>query len=440
MSFLRDTGGAAILQIFAAGLQFLAGVLVARGLGSDGKGIQALVLLIPDMTRAVTHFGFGVASTRQIVKEPACSGRTAANLFVFAFTIGSLSCLALYAAFPWLRAFVEARGADRIAAAGEGLDAAILLAILGLPLLMLEGYVSGALTGRRAILAANLAKLVQTGCYAALVLVFFQLGDVTVTAAVKAWVLSFVLGDLTALVFLWLVVESPRRPDLRLMREAFRFGVKTIPTSISIYLLFRIDLALVRFLRSADEVGVYSIAVSLTLLFQVVGFAVERALVPRIMGRSGAETAVLTPIATRSFLLVGAPAAVVMALVCWPLVPLVFGVEYAGAVLPLAIILPGQVIGTIGLFANTDLIGRGFPGYASLSASIALAINIGLNLLLIPSLGIVGAALASLVCYAALGLTLLFFYRRLTGVGVRTMLVPQAEDWKRILWVLRGSR
>lgn len=440
MSFLRDSGGAAVLQILAAGLQFLAGVLVARGLGSDGKGIQALVVLIPDMARAVAHMGFGTACTRQIVKQPSRSGAIAGNLLVFALIVGSLFCAGLWVAFPWLERFVSADSAGAVAAMGDGVTGAIQLAILAVPLLLLEGYLGGALVGSRAILAANVAKVVQTGSFALLVPLLFHSQGVTVTVAVKAWVLSFALGDAVALFALLLVLRGRRRPDLGLAREAFLFGVKTLPTSISVYLLFRIDVALVRAWRTAEEVGVYAIAASLAMLFQIVGFSVERALVPRLMSKSGEETAVLTPIATRSFVLFGAPLAAVAALAAYPMVPLLFGEDFAGAVLPLAIILPGLVIGNVGQIANTDLLGRGFPGYASISATFALVVNIGLNVFLIPRYGINGAAIASLVCYTQHGLVLAYIYQRLAGVPMRELLIPKRDDLGRLLWMLRGGR
>ena len=437
MSFLRDSLGAAALQIVAVGLQFVGGVMVARGLAPEGKGIHALVILIPDMARAFAHMGFGMACTRQIVKDPSKSGRIASNLVVFAIVVGALFCAGLWAAFPWLQEFVEAEGSAAIKTVSGDLGQGIALAILGLPLLMLEGFLSGALVGRRAILAANLAKVAQAASFALLVPVLFYLDGKTVTAAVKAWALSFAIGDLLALLALLMVVQGRRRPDLQLAKKAFTFGLKALPTSISVYLLLRLDVVLVRYLGTAEDVGVYSISASLAMMFQIIGFSVERAMVPRIMGRTSEEANALTPIVTRSFILVAAPLATVCALLAWPCVPWIFGAEYAGAVLPLAIILPGVVIGNIGQIANTDLLGRGFPGYASISAGTALAVNVGLNFYLIPRLGIVGAGIASLVCYSIFGLLLALIYRWLTGVRVRELIIPTAEDVQRILQLVR---
>ncbi|RMH03707.1 MAG: hypothetical protein D6702_05305 [Planctomycetota bacterium] len=437
MSFLRDSVGAFVLQILAVGLQFLGGVFLARGLGSEGKGIQALVILIPDMARAVAHLGFGMACTRQIVKKPEESGRVAANLVLFAAVAGAVVCTALFLGFSQLQEFVRARSEADLTALGGDLELAIRLAILGFPLLLLEGFLSGALVGRRAILAANSAKVIQTGSFALLVPLLFWLDAPTVAAAIKAWALSFALGDAAALLALWTVLLGPRRPDRRLGKAALTFGLKAWPTSITVYLLFRIDVVILRYLGTAEQVGVYSIAAALSMMFQIVGFSIERALAPRIMGKEKEEADVLTPLVTRSFLLVAFPLAAVSALLAWPGVPLIFGREYAGAVAPLAIILPGLVIGNVGQLANTDLLGRGYPGYASISAVLALAVNVGLNFLLIPRLGIVGCGLASLVCYSMFGLVLALIYRRLTGVPVRALIVPRRQDLGRIRDLLR---
>ena len=235
------------------------------------------------------------------------------------------------------------------------------------------------------------------------------------------------------------VVVGRWKPDLGLAGKAFTFGIKAMPTSIAVYLLLRLDVVLVRYLGNAEMVGIYSISAASAMMFQIVGFSVERAMVPRIMGKSKEEADVLTPLVTRSFLLVAVPLALVSALLAWPFVPFIFGQEFAGAVLPLALILPGIVLGNVGQIANTDLLGRGFPGYAAISALIALAVNIGLNFYLIPRHGIVGAGFASLVCYSLFGLLLAVIYRHLTGVKVRELVIPKREDVGRILKVLRRS-
>ena len=438
MSLFRDSGGAVVLQLAGAGLQFLAGILLARWLFTDGRGVFGLIMLIPEMTRAVVNWGFGTASTRFSAKNPSESASISLNAISFGVLSGVLFSGVLLLFFPWLMDFVKGEGFEEVAAVNNGVEIAIWVSVLSLPLLLLESFLGGQLVALRAILASNMAKVVQTGSFALFLWLFFRLYGPTVAVAIVARALSFALGNLFAFLVLTRVWKGPKKVSKERLVEVFQFGIRTLPASIAVFLLFRIDVALVRIWRPVSDVGIYVLASSLAMMFQVVGFAVERSLVPRIMGKTGEETKVLTPLATRCFMLVGFPIAAVAILCAWPLVPLLFGEDFAPAFLPFAIFLPGLVFGNVGQICNTDLLGRGFPAYASYSAAVALACNIGLNIWLIPKVGIVGAALASLVCYTLHGVILSAIYSRVVGVPLSSMLIPKLSDVGRILNLVRG--
>lgn len=438
MSLLRDSGGAVILQLAGAGLQFVAGILLARWLLADGRGVFGLIVLIPETTRAIVNWGFGTASTRFSAKNPSESASISLNAISFGVFSGVLFSGVLLLFFPWLLEFVQGEGFEEVLAAQGGVEIAITLSVLSLPLLLLESFLGGQLVALRAILASNMAKVVQTGSFAAALWILFHQYGASVTMAVVARLLSFALGNLFAVIALSQVWKGPKRLSRERLAEVFRFGIRTLPASIAVFMLFRIDVALVRIWRPVSDVGIYVLASSLAMLFQVVGFAVERSLVPRIMGRSGEETKILTPLATRCFLWVGFPVATVAVLLAWPLLPVLFGEEFAPALLPFAIFLPGLVFGNVGQICNTDLLGRGFPAYASYSAAVALTLNIGLNIWLIPTVGIVGAAIASLVCYTLHGVILSTIYSKVVGVPLSSMLIPRPSDVGRIVGIIRN--
>ncbi len=439
MSFLRDTGGAAVLQLLGAAFQFFAGVIVAKYLLPDGRGVFALVVLVPEITRSFAHFGFGTASTRLIAKDHGISARVSLNAISFCVAVSLLCCAGLVAFFPWLLEFAQGDGFEQVVAAKGGIELALYISIFSLPLLILEGYLGGQLVAVGAVLSANVAKVVQTSSFLLLLLVLFYTQGASVAVAIVARVASFAIGNLFAFYKMTRIWKGPKRLSFVLIRSAFKFGLRTLPASVAVFLLFRIDIALVRQWRPIGDVGIYSVAASLAMMFQVIGFAVERALVPRLMSREASETKVLTPLATRGFVMLGFPVALVAALVAYPLIPIIFGAEYSAAALPFTLFLPGLVFANVGQICNTDLIGRGHPQWASISASIAVVVNITLNVVLIPRLGIVGAALASLICYTQHGLTLAVMYSRVAGVKFTDMIIPTKDDINKIKWLL-GKR
>jgi O-antigen/teichoic acid export membrane protein len=86
-------------------------------------------------------------------------------------------------------------------------------------------------------------------------------------------------------------------------------------------------------------------------------------------------------------------------------------------------VIPAQIL-LVGLAAEgaagvitAFLYGRGRPGLNSLAAGTGLIVTVVLDLILIPPLGAVGAAIASSAAYLTTTLTLLGWYRHVTRSG-----------------------
>jgi Na+-driven multidrug efflux pump len=69
---------------------------------------------------------------------------------------------------------------------------------------------------------------------------------------------------------------------------------------------------------------------------------------------------------------------------------------------PLTILLLAEVFRSHAALSAGFLAGLGYPRIYLIGSVVSLAINVGLNLLLIPTANIAGAALAAIVSYAVL--------------------------------------
>jgi len=118
-----------------------------------------------------------------------------------------------------------------------------------------------------------------------------------------------------------------------------------------------------------------------------------------------------------------------------PLVTLLYSSKFAGAVAPLRWLLPGIFMLSIGKVLVGELLAREKARYTVWASGAAVVTNIAGNLLLVPKMGIVGAALASSVSYSVLSGVLTWYYLRVTGTRW-TSLVPRVEDLSayRSLW------
>jgi O-antigen/teichoic acid export membrane protein len=155
-----------------------------------------------------------------------------------------------------------------------------------------------------------------------------------------------------------------------------------------------------------------------------------------VEGRNGVTARLI-----RETLVTGGLLAMVAAAIAPIAVPLVYGAEFSGAVIPLLILLPGIIALSIGRIASADLMRRNHLGQMASVSIVAVVINISLNLLLIPHLGPAGAAVASLVSYAAHACLAVFLDQRAGGLHAAD-LVPRVADVRAVLvgWSPRTLR
>jgi O-antigen/teichoic acid export membrane protein len=113
-----------------------------------------------------------------------------------------------------------------------------------------------------------------------------------------------------------------------------------------------------------------------------------------------------------------------------PLLPLIYGASYTPMLVPLLLLLPGVV--TLSLFKvlSVGFFGRGQPMLASWVALIGLVFQVGVDIMLIPRLGIAGAALASSLAYSLMGVLGCILYTRTTHVPIHTLFLLRSDDWR----------
>jgi O-antigen/teichoic acid export membrane protein len=429
LGFLRDAAQTLVIQAVAAGFQFVSGVALARSLQPEGRGAYALLTLLATIAVYVASLGFGNAAMRMVAKEPQRDGAAAAGAALVAIVAGTLF------------AGVIALGrAPLISFVGGGIgERELATALVAIPVLVLELHGGLVLTGQHAVASGNLAKALQAVLFCAGVIPLWWMRRLDVGIALLCWLASYVVAD----VFAWLAIGRRLTTRVTIERavlaDGLRFGLRALPGSLAMFLLFRVDLYLVRWFRPLDEVGVYAQATQLAVIFQLAARSIERAFVPRVIRASASDAARLTPTVTRSFVLVMSLAALATILLAFPLVPVFFGPAFAGASLQLALLLPGIVVANVGFLCNGDLQGQGRPGAGSIAAVVCLLLDLGLDCVAVPRFGALGAAAVSLVCYALYGVLLALHYRRVTGVGLLQLFVPRGADVAAVARMAQGA-
>jgi O-antigen/teichoic acid export membrane protein len=218
------------------------------------------------------------------------------------------------------------------------------------------------------------------------------------------------------------------RPSRDLLKQMMAFGLPFFPVILSGWLIDASDRYILELFRSRDEVGYYSLAYRLGQVMQIAVAAFSMGWAPlryRIYSRPDARE-IYRRLATY-YVVVAGVVAVALAAFAAPIVALVSPPEYASAagVVPLIVL----AYGLQGLYLLT-ITGMGVTKKTAPLAWISAAgaaVNIGLNLLLVPEYGMKAAAAMTAVAYALMVYGSWHYSQRVYAIDY---------DWGRIARVL----
>ncbi|WP_185747284.1 oligosaccharide flippase family protein [Humibacillus xanthopallidus] len=197
------------------------------------------------------------------------------------------------------------------------------------------------------------------------------------------------------------------RPDRVLARRIVSFGLRGQVGGIVGLLNLRLDFILLGAMAGPAALGVYAVASKFAELVRLPALAVTWVTYPAVARQGPARAAAEARRQLPVLLAVGVVGAGVIALVVGPLLPLIYGPAFEAAVAPTRIIVCGLVAAPAGGLASGFLLGTRRPGTNSLLLGAGLVVTVTLDALLIPRLGVTGAAVASAAAYLTTDVSLL---------------------------------
>ncbi len=221
------------------------------------------------------------------------------------------------------------------------------------------------------------------------------------------------------------------RPDLPLLRRLFRFGLPTMPAEVSLYALNFVDRLIILRVAGATEVGLYSLGVKFAQAINVLVRGFQLAWPPLAYAiredeeaRRVYATVVTLFVAGCAFVVTGMwlySRWIVRALAA----PKFFDAYEVIGLIAAAVTLYALYMVMVVILGRTGRTELNLP-----AAIAALAVNVGLNLALVPPLGIVGAALSLVASYLVVTALMYAFTQRL---------FPVPYQWGRLARVVAAA-
>ena len=269
----------------------------------------------------------------------------------------------------------------------------------------------------------------------------FTVSNVLVTIPVTVWLVVFedegarglLLGQYaTGAAFLVVLLLAQRRrlsliPDFALLRRMLRFGFPTMPAELSLYSLNFIDRLLLVRLAGLADAGLYALSVKFAQAVNVLVKGFQLAWPPLAYSiRDDDEARRAYAVIVTWFVVVCAFFVAGLWLLSRWIVRLLAAPEYFASYEAIGLVSTGVMLYALYLVLVVVLGRTGRTEFNFPATAVGTAANIGLNLALIPSLGIVGAGIALVASYAIVLVLMYVFTQRLFRVPYEWLRLTQA--------------
>jgi O-antigen/teichoic acid export membrane protein len=414
--FARDVSFSFASLGITALVHFILRVFLARYLGAGDLGLYTLSFTVYSFGMLFSVFGIGAALTKYVAQykeDPPKTKFLVSSGSITAFLIGCAVGLILY--------FCSAPIANIFFDMPE-LGGLLRIVSFVFPFIALEKATLGFLNGLRRMRLFALISITQSVL------------TIILTIALVSWgygprgaVLSFVLPIILMSLFsLFSIRKSLAKPKLEYCTPAIKIllvfgGYVVLANSMGLIQTYTDSIMLGYFMTEID-VGIYAVAILLAQAIRLPSQAIQMITSPTIATHWGKnevdniENLINKAMKYTAIFII--PVGFLAAFLAHEIITLIFGAEFVPAVFPLQILVIGTVIVAIQSSVGGALSSTAYVSMVFKLSGVTMVANIILNLLLIPRLGITGAAIATSTAMIIDVLLHLYFIQRLIGVRI----------------------
>jgi PST family polysaccharide transporter len=375
-------------KVLRLGLGLLVTVWLARHFGPETFGVWNYAIAYVAIFGAVAMLGMDGVVVRELVREGADASAILGTALILRLAASCVLGVAAIGYLHWLRP------GEWLPIVLVGASAAAMVLQTGQ---VFDYHFQARMHSRPVVLATNSAYVA-----AMLVRVALLAGDAPIH-----WfgpTLVFEAGVAAVLLFrVWRTdaAGQPRwRWDTATARRLLRESWPLMFSSLAVMVYMRLDQIMLASIAGDREVGQFAAALRIAEVWYFVPMAIATAAFPAIVARRQDDFAGYERYVQRLYDMVawlGIAVALITSALAGPLVHLLYGPAYDDAARVLTVQIWAGVAVSMSFVHSRWLLAEGLQRYAMLYTLAGAALNVALNLLLIPTHGAVGAAWATVI-------------------------------------------
>lgn len=371
------------------GLNIIVGIYVARYLLPEGLGSLSYATTYLQLLQPFAYIGLTAIVIRDLVKFKDDAPAIMGTAFVFKLCASIISFISILVIVYFLNNDSISKWYIVIASAS----------LLISPLQVIDFYFQAQVKAKYIVYSQQISSVIisllrLTGVFLAFNITWF------------VWMLLAETVVTSVMLILFYTVNKQQISLWKFEKHiAKRFLGELWPVIFSgffIALYMRIDQLMIFEMLDAKSLGIYAAAVKLCEPFYVVATLICSSLFPAIVNGLEISRAEYEYRLQRLFNILtwlSIIASVFIHFTSPLIIKLIYGSEYDGAEVILQVYFWASILVFQGVVAGQAYVTEKLQLYGTLYTAIGAAINIGLNYILIPKMGVVGAAIATLVAY-----------------------------------------
>ncbi|KGK98394.1 hypothetical protein LI82_11880 [Methanococcoides methylutens] len=278
--------------------------------------------------------------------------------------------------------------------------------LLCAPLILLAGlveFLKAIFMGLHRIKYNFIINFIEYGLKLLLVFLALKL-SLDVISIINSFTIAYFVASTVGFYLLW--IKYFKRNNAKstdgFSKEILKYSIPLFFISIGFLIATEVDTLMLGLLATDTEVGIYSVAKQITIKLPHISLAIAMGSMPVFAKLNKDNKESLKKMFYKLLkvnALIFSTISLVIIFLSWYFIPLIFGIEYLGSVLPLQLLTVYLISYSFSIFLSTFLDYQGLAKKRAFNLLICVILNIGLNYLLIPLYGAIGAATATSISY-----------------------------------------